>query len=398
MLFSSPTFFVFFALYFVLHLLVPRGYRNYLIIAGSTIFYAWWKVEYVWVPYLLMAIAYFGVQWIAGAREHTARKGRMLITVILLFLPLLFFKYTNFLYRDIVGLAIDVRDELLELPLPLGISFITFTLTALVVDTFSSKFPPTSSPRTVLAYVLFFPHLIAGPILRPIELIPQLEHPRGAFAFRTIPAVAIFTLGLVKKLVFADQVAEVVDGIYAKTALPSGTEALFAVYGFAVQIYCDFSGYTDMAIGLALLLGARLPNNFARPYCSTTIIEFWRRWHITLSFWLRDYLYIPLGGSRGSRPELCDLGHMPRNGGFLRACFPPFVASGSKTSSVMAGNTLHIPFRHARVDPLPRPIAQRGQKRRQRTYSRRLWRRAHIPFEEHLCRCAHCALHLAPPV
>jgi D-alanyl-lipoteichoic acid acyltransferase DltB (MBOAT superfamily) len=301
MLFSSPTFFVFFALYFVLHLLVPRGYRNYLIIAGSTIFYAWWKVEYVWVPYLLMAIAYFGVQWIAGAREHTARKGRMLITVILLFLPLLFFKYTNFLYRDIVGLAFDVRDELLELPLPLGISFITFTLTALVVDTFSSKFPPTSSPRTVLAYVLFFPHLIAGPILRPIELIPQLEHPRGAFAFRTIPAVAIFTLGLVKKLVFADQVAEVVDGIYAKTALPSGTEALFAVYGFAVQIYCDFSGYTDMAIGLALLLGARLPNNFARPYCSTTIIEFWRRWHITLSFWLRDYLYIPLGGSRGSR-------------------------------------------------------------------------------------------------
>jgi D-alanyl-lipoteichoic acid acyltransferase DltB (MBOAT superfamily) len=149
--------------------------------------------------------------------------------------------------------------------------------------------------------VLFFPHLIAGPILRPIELIPQLEHPRGAFAFRTIPAVAIFTLGLVKKLVFADQLAEVVDGIYAKTALPSGTEALFAVYGFAVQIYCDFSGYTDMAIGLALLLGARLPNNFARPYCSTTIIEFWRRWHITLSFWLRDYLYIPLGGSRGSR-------------------------------------------------------------------------------------------------
>ena len=128
-----------------------------------------------------------------------------------------------------IGLGFGRRDKLLELPLPLGISFITFTLTALVVDTFSSKFPPTSSPRTVLAYVLFFPHLIAGPILRPIELIPQLEHPRGAFAFRTIPAVAIFTLGLVKKLVFADQVAEVVDGIYAKTALPTGTEALFAV-------------------------------------------------------------------------------------------------------------------------------------------------------------------------
>jgi alginate O-acetyltransferase complex protein AlgI len=301
MLFSSPAFFVFFAFYFILHVLVPRRYRNYLIIAGSTVFYAWWKVEYVWLPYLLMAIAYFGVQWIAGAKEEIARKRRMLITVILLFLPLVFFKYTDFLYRDIVGLAFDVREKLLELPLPLGISFVTFTLTAFVVDTFTSKFPPTTSPTTVLAYVLFFPHLIAGPILRPIELIPQLEHPRGACAFRTVTAVAIFTVGLVKKLIFADQVAEVVDAVYAKAALPSGMEALFAVYGFTVQIYCDFSGYTDMAIGLALLLGARLPNNFAKPYCSTSIIEFWRRWHITLSFWLRDYLYIPLGGSRRGR-------------------------------------------------------------------------------------------------
>jgi alginate O-acetyltransferase complex protein AlgI len=301
MLFSSPAFFVFFACYFALHILVPRQYRNYLIIAGSTVFYAWWKVEYVWLPYLLMAIAYGGVQWIARSKEEPVRKRRMLTTIVLLFLPLLFFKYTDFLYRDVFGLAFGLRDKILELPLPLGVSFVTFTLTAFVVDTYKSKFPVTSSPSSVLAYVLFFPHLIAGPILRPIELIPQLEHPRPAFAFRTAFAVAIFTLGLIKKLIVADPVAEVVDAVYAKAALPSGMEALFAIYGFAAQIYCDFSGYTDMAIGLAMLMGARLPNNFARPYCASSIIEFWRRWHITLSFWLRDYLYIPLGGNRLGR-------------------------------------------------------------------------------------------------
>jgi alginate O-acetyltransferase complex protein AlgI len=301
MLFSSPAFFVFFVCYFALHVVVPRSYRNYLIIAASTVFYAWWKVEYVWLPYLLMAIAYLGVQWIARVKEEPARKRRMLTTVVFLFMPLVFFKYTDFLYRDVLGIAFGVRDKLLDLPLPLGVSFVTFTLTAFVVDTYKSKFPPSASPATVLAYTLFFPHLIAGPILRPIELIPQLEHPRRVLAFRAAPAVAIFTLGLVKKLIVADQVAELVDAVYAKSAPPSGIEALFAVYGFAAQIYCDFSGYTDMAIGLALLLGVRLPNNFARPYCATSIIEFWRRWHITLSFWLRDYLYIPLGGNQLGR-------------------------------------------------------------------------------------------------
>jgi alginate O-acetyltransferase complex protein AlgI len=301
MLFSSPAFFVFFAFYFALHVLVPGRFRNYLIICGSTIFYAWWKVEYVWLPYLLMATAYLGVQLIVRAKEERVRKRRMLTTVILLFVPLVFFKYTDFLYRDVFGIAFGLRDKVLELSLPLGVSFVTFTLTAFVVDIYKSKFPPDSSPSTVLAYVLFFPHLIAGPILRPIDLIPQLEHPRRAFAFQAAPAVAIFTLGLVKKLIVADQVAEVVDRVYAKATLPTGMEALFAFYGFAAQIYCDFSGYTDMAIGLALLLGARLPNNFARPYCASSIIEFWRRWHITLSFWLRDYLYIPLGGNRLGR-------------------------------------------------------------------------------------------------
>jgi alginate O-acetyltransferase complex protein AlgI len=149
--------------------------------------------------------------------------------------------------------------------------------------------------------VLFFPHLIAGPILRPIELVPQLEHPSRKKFLLPAAAVALFTVGLVKKLVLADPIAGLVDGVYGQAGLPSAPEALLAIYGFSVQIYCDFSGYTDMAIALALLLGVRLPNNFAQPYCAASIVDFWRRWHKTLSFWLRDYLYIPLGGNRGGR-------------------------------------------------------------------------------------------------
>jgi alginate O-acetyltransferase complex protein AlgI len=298
-LFSSPAFLVFFAVYCCLHLFVPSRRRIWLIIGGSTIFYAWWKVEYTWLPYALMAIAYGGVRWMERANHETGRRRRAAATIVVLFLPLLIFKYTNFVYRDVAGPLLGWRGTLLHLPLPLGVSFVTFTLTAFVVDTFRRRFPSGQRASTVLAYVLFFPHLIAGPILRPHELIPQLDRPRPATLRRFAVPLAIFTAGLVKKLVFADQIAEAVDLVYTSHAPVTAPAALLAIYGFSAQIYCDFSGYTDMAIGLALLLGVRLPNNFLRPYAAPSLIEFWRRWHVTLSYWLRDYLYIPLGGSRG---------------------------------------------------------------------------------------------------
>lgn len=297
MLFSSPTFFAFFAVYFALHLALPRRYLLFLIIGGSTIFYAWWRIEYVWLPYALMAVAYLGVRWIERAKEPLPRRRRMLASIAVLFLPLLIFKYFDFIYLSIFGPLLGIHHKIIDLPLPLGVSFVTFTLAAFIVDTYRGKFPPQQRPMTVLAYVLFFPHLIAGPILRPIELIPQIDHPRARRFLMPTAAVAIFTVGLVKKLVVADPLAESVDAIYA-AAHQTGPAAVLAIYGFAVQIYCDFSGYTDMAIGLAMLLGVRLPNNFRQPYAALSLVEFWRRWHITLSFWLRDYLYIPLGGNR----------------------------------------------------------------------------------------------------
>ena len=160
---------------------------------------------------------------------------------------------------------------------------------------------PERDVRVLFGYVLFFPHLIAGPILRPHELMPQLKRFRSALDARFLTGIMIFTLGAVKKLVFADQLAAIVERAFASDAALTSADYLLAVYAFAVQIYCDFSGYTDMAIGLAYMLRIRLPTNFLRPYCATSVIDFWRRWHITLSHWLRDYLYIPLGGNRHGR-------------------------------------------------------------------------------------------------
>ena len=301
MLFSSPAFFLFFALYFVAHRLVPARYRTYLIICGGAIFYAWWRVEYTWLPFFLTGTAYGGVAWMERAASERSRRRRATTAIVVLFLPLLIYKYTDFVYRDVLGPIFGWHGSLLNVPLPLGVSFITFTLCAYLVDIFRRKFSETHSAPTVLAYVLFFPHLIAGPILRPHELIPQLERPRRAQLRRLAVPIALFTVGLVKKLIFADQIAQAVDALYQHPGGLSGPSALIAIYGFSAQIYCDFSGYTDMALGLALMLGVRLPNNFFRPYAADSIVDFWRRWHVTLSHWLRDYLYIPLGGSRHGR-------------------------------------------------------------------------------------------------
>jgi alginate O-acetyltransferase complex protein AlgI len=309
MLFSGLPFFVFFAGYFILHLATPPKHRVFLIIAGSTVFYSWWKVEYVWIPFVLTFIAWLGVSWIGRTKEHPARRRRLILTVVAVFTPLFVVKYAYFLGHDVVGLLLPgagaVLDDLSDLrfALPLGISFVTFTLTAYVVDTYSGRFRAEPRLSTLLGYVLFFPHLIAGPILRPHELIPQLTQPRSARGARFALGIVVFTLGLVKKLIFADTLAQVVDPVFKPDADSSAWETLLAVYGFSAQIYCDFSGYTDMAIGLAYMLRIRLPTNFARPYTSASVIEFWHRWHITLSRWLRDYLYIALGGNRMGRPR-----------------------------------------------------------------------------------------------
>jgi alginate O-acetyltransferase complex protein AlgI len=244
---------------------------------------------------LLALIGWAGAIWVTAAPGAASRQRRLAVSAALLLAPLLFFKYTTFVYQHIVRPILDTPDWSLPLPLPLGISFVTFTMMAYLVDCYRGVYPVEPRARMVSAYMVFFPHLIAGPILRPRELMPQLDRPRSALRVNAVLGILIFTLGLAKKVIFANQLADPVNRVYAGG---TGLYAL-AIYGFSLQIYCDFSGYTDMAIGLALLLGVKLPNNFSRPYGSASVAEFWRRWHKTLSFWFRDYVYIPLGGNRG---------------------------------------------------------------------------------------------------
>jgi alginate O-acetyltransferase complex protein AlgI len=302
-LFSEPVFFAFFAIYFLCHCLVSPRWRTYLIIVGSTIFYAWWRVEYVFLPYLLALIAWAGARYMEAAPTKEGRTARLKLTIVTLFAPLVLCKYGFFVVSESLALLPGLRTRLgdvswLKISLPLGISFITFTLTAYVVDIYRRRFRNDTSLTDLLGYVLFFPHLIAGPILRPNELLPQLREKRRVIDARFSLGALIFAIGLVKKLVFADTMAVAVDGVFQASAAPSGWDYLLALHAFSLQIYCDFSGYTDMAIGLAYILRIRLPTNFLRPYAAASIVDFWRRWHITLSFWLRDYLYIPLGGNR----------------------------------------------------------------------------------------------------
>lgn len=224
--------------------------------------------------------------------------------IILLLAPLVVFKYANFLWLDVLGPVLGLfgwapSERLISLGLPLGISFVTFTLLAYLIDYATGKYREPLSLKWLLGYVLFFPHLISGPILRPHELIPQLERGMPVHLRAVLPGLALIATGLLKKVVVADSLGPAVSHVYSMQAANlTLADFLLAFYGFPVQVYCDLSGYTDIALGLARLLGVRLPGNFRQPYCAASITEFWQRWHITLSHWFRDYLFFQLPGSR----------------------------------------------------------------------------------------------------
>jgi alginate O-acetyltransferase complex protein AlgI len=344
--FSEIPFFLFFAAYLGLHFAVPPRWRIHLIIAGSTVFYAWWRVDYVWLPFALTLTAWAGAILVENEKAPARRKRRLATVIALLFLPLVVVKYSYFVLSNVVklvpvaGVALGDVSQF-RFALPLGISFLTFTLTAYIVDTYRGRFPVEPRIANLLAYALFFPHLIAGPILRPNELLPQLKQWRRAIDARFTLGTALFAIGLVKKVVFADGMAGAVDEVFAPEVLPSAWDYLLAIHGFSLQIYCDFSGYTDMAIGIAYILRIRLPTNFRRPYTARSIIDFWRRWHITLSFWLRDYLYIPLGGNRyGQRRRFFNLMTTMVLGGLWHGAGWTFVIWGGLHGAALA--TAHI--------------------------------------------------------
>jgi D-alanyl-lipoteichoic acid acyltransferase DltB (MBOAT superfamily) len=216
--------------------------------------------------------------------------------------PLVFFKYYGFFAVNVTNAATSlhasIQPPLIRVALPVGVSFYTFMAISYVVDVYRRTFPVASWVDVTL-YLSFFPHLVAGPIVRPDELIPQLDVRRDARHVDVVDAGWLILGGLFKKVVIANYLAgAIVDPVFGEPARHASLEIGVAIVAYAVQIYCDFSGYTDIAIGVAKMLGFQFPQNFDRPYSAQSVQEFWRRWHMTLSRWLRDYLYIPLGGNR----------------------------------------------------------------------------------------------------
>jgi alginate O-acetyltransferase complex protein AlgI len=277
--------------------------REALLLVASYVFYSAWNPRYLALLAFSTLVDYFVAKAIARSEDPLTRKVLLVVSLCVSLLLLGTFKYYNFFSTEIASalshLGIRVRPAHLDVLLPAGISFYTFQTMNYVIDVYRRKLEPARSLLEFAVFVSFFPHLVAGPILRASTFIPQLE-PEPSYDHTVgLRAVSRILRGLAKKALFADYVGQtLVDPIFRHLSTRSSASIAIALYGYAVQIYSDFSGYSDIAIGSALLLGFKIPENFDHPYLSRNPREFWTRWHISLSTWLRDYLYIPLGGSR----------------------------------------------------------------------------------------------------
>lgn len=314
MLFPTIDYAIFFGLVFVGNWLFKPYKRSWkvFILAASYVFYGWWDWRFVFLLALSTLLTIAGGRLVSVSVSQGKRRLWLVVTLVMELGLLGWFKYAGFLSAAIDNVIRQLGDRSvlitpIEVTLPVGISFFTFMGLSYVIDIFRRELEPSSS-LDVAVFVAFFPHLVAGPIVRGSDLLPQIERATTREARQIDYAQAIFLIfgGLFKKVVISSYVSSaIVDPVFNNPSLHSGPEILLAVYGYAVQIYCDFSGYTDIAIGCALLLGFHFPQNFNRPYTARSLQDFWRRWHMTLSSWLKDYLYIPLGGNKGSTLFTC---------------------------------------------------------------------------------------------
>jgi D-alanyl-lipoteichoic acid acyltransferase DltB (MBOAT superfamily) len=306
MLFNSYTFGVFLLIIFVVFWKTFKKSQrlgNHVLLTGSYIFYGWWDWRFL-ILIIISSIADFFIGSKIYKSEIKRDRKLLLATSLLINLGMLFFfKYFNFFIDSFKALFSPVTEtgqwSTLNIILPVGISFYTFQTLSYTIDIYKRKIEPTKSALTFFTFVAFFPQLVAGPIERAKNLIPQFETKRSFSFAQGSSGLKLILWGLFKKMVIADQLAVFVNAVYSSPENFNGWGIMFATFLFGFQIYCDFSGYSDIAIGTARLFGVELMTNFQTPYFSTSFREFWHRWHISLSTWFRDYLYIPLGGNRG---------------------------------------------------------------------------------------------------
>ncbi len=321
MLFTQVAFWIFFLIVLLIYSFVYRHnkLRSFWLFAASLFFY-YKSSGFFFVLLIFSTLSDFFIgKGIAATKKRTAKKLFLSLSVLVNLSLLGYFKYTFFfvdVVNELAGLELSRYNylaaflnnlfhtelEVSSIFLPVGISFFTFQTISYAVDVYRGDVKPVRNLIDFGFYVSFFPQLVAGPIVRAAQFIPQLYRKYSLTKEQFGYALFLILNGLVKKMLISDYISiNFVDRIFESPGLYSGFENLLAVYGYGVQIYCDFSGYTDIAIGVALLLGYRLPINFFSPYKADSVTDFWRRWHISLSSWLRDYLYIPLGGSRKGR-------------------------------------------------------------------------------------------------
>ncbi len=358
-LFPTVTFAIFFLIVLPLNWLTmhnPRSWRIFILVA-SYLFYAWWDP---WFVLLLAGSTLFNQLIAVRIDASSAASVRRLLLWVgiagnLGFLA--WFKYWNFFAssaQNAAGtLGIQLDPGFVSTVLPIGISFYTFMALSYIIDTWRGTYHPVSLSRFAV-FLSFFPHLVAGPIVRPAELIPQFDNPPDARSVDATRGFALILGGLFLKVVLASTAATIVDPVFASPKQHSALETLVAIYAYAVQIFSDFAGYSTIAIGAALLLGFRFPDNFNSPYRATSVQDFWRRWHMTLSRWLRDYLYIPLGGNRGSRfATECNLMATMVIGGLWHGASWTFIFWGALHGSAMIVERLRRERREARGKPPP---------------------------------------------
>ena len=375
MLFNTSDFAFFFAGVFVLALLLPHRLQNRMLLVGSYFFYAAWDWRFTSLLAISTLVDYCVGRALGG--ESDSRRRRLLVsTSIVVNLGILgYFKYAGFFAESLrelfASLGVELPDFAVSVVLPVGISFYTFQTLSYTIDVYRGRTEPTRNLLDFALYVAFFPQLVAGPIERATRLLPQVLAPRR-IAWAAIRSGAWLVLwGYFKKVVIADNLATLVDAVYAPSAQPTGGELILATYAFSIQIYCDFSGYTDIARGVARMLGFDLMLNFRLPYWATSPADFWHRWHISLSSWLRDYLYIPLGGNRRGRARTyVNLMVTMVLGGLWHGAAWPFVLWG-----VFHGSALCI---HRALQPLLARIAPRGLA------ARGLWRGLRVFVTFHL--------------
>lgn len=307
MLFNSFEFFIFLPIVFILYWFVfgkKLKYQNFLIVIASYIFYGWWDWRFLSLIIFSSFIDY-GIGVLLSKENRQVKRKLLLWTSICINIGFLgFFKYYNFFIESFAAsfsfFGSDISTSTLNIILPVGISFYTFQTLSYTIDVYNKRLKPTKDIVAFLAFVSFFPQLVAGPIERATNLLPQFYKKRQFDYANAVDGMRQVIWGLFKKVVIADNCAKYANIIFNNSDDYSGSTLLLGAFLFAFQIYGDFSGYSDIAIGISRFFGFNLKQNFAFPYFSRDIAEFWRRWHISLSTWFRDYIYIPLGGSRGS--------------------------------------------------------------------------------------------------